>query len=105
MKECGRPERLVIHCIRYHAPTRDNRKARASAYKLVKTDAAAALSESSNITASLEKLALAEAAPDLDTPQDIGQVVNPWNVSGAVVDGKLQMIDYSRLVIHSERSA
>lgn len=56
------------------------------------TDSAAAASESSDITASLEKVALVEAAPDLDTPQDVGQAVNPWNVSGAVVDGKLQLI-------------
>lgn len=62
------------------------RKTRASAYKLVMTDSAAALSESSDITVSLEKLALAEAAPDLDTSQDVGQVVNTWDVSGAVVD-------------------
>lgn len=59
------------------------RKTLASAYKLVMTDSAAALSESS---VSLEKLALAEAAPDLDTSQDVGQVVNTWDVSGAVVD-------------------
>lgn len=48
------------------------------------TDSAAALSESSEV--SLGKLALAEAAPDLDTSQDVGQVVNTWDVSGAVVD-------------------
>lgn len=57
------------------------------------TDSAAALFESSDITASLEKFTLVEAAPYFDTPQDVGQVVNPWNVSGANVDGKLQMID------------
>lgn len=75
MKECGRPERLVIHCIRYYAPTYP--KGTGSAYKLVMTDSAAALSEGSDITASLEILALAEAAPDFDTPQDVGQAVNP----------------------------
>lgn len=69
------------------------------------TDSASALFQSSDITASLEKLALTEAAPDLDTLQDVGQVVNPWNVSGAVFDGKLQMIDYNRLVLYSEHSA
>lgn len=77
MKEFGRLERLVIHCIRYHARTRGIRTKRASAYKLVMTDSASALFESSDITASLEKLALTEAAPDLDTLQDVGQVVNP----------------------------
>ncbi|RHZ58679.1 tryptophan--tRNA ligase [Aspergillus turcosus] len=29
---------------------------------------------------------------------DVAQDVNPWSVSGAVVDGKLKEIDYDRLV-------
>jgi tryptophanyl-tRNA synthetase len=34
------------------------------------------------------------AAPAIDMAQDI----NPWSVSGAVVNGKLKAIDYDRLV-------
>lgn len=34
------------------------------------------------------------AAPPVDMAQDI----NPWSVSGAIVDGKLKAIDYDRLV-------
>ncbi|OJJ78561.1 uncharacterized protein ASPGLDRAFT_138689 [Aspergillus glaucus CBS 516.65] len=38
--------------------------------------------------------------PGLDAaqPKDAAQDINPWSVSGAIVDGKLKEIDYSRLV-------
>jgi tryptophanyl-tRNA synthetase len=29
---------------------------------------------------------------------DHGQKVDPWNVEGAIVDGKLQAIDYDKLI-------
>ncbi|RDL36286.1 Uncharacterized protein BP5553_05638 [Venustampulla echinocandica] len=35
---------------------------------------------------------------DSAQPQDAAQDINPWSVSGAVVDGKLKEIDYNRLV-------
>jgi tryptophanyl-tRNA synthetase len=39
------------------------------------------------------------ATPTSEAPQtDAGQDINPWSVSGAVVDGQIQAIDYNRLV-------
>jgi len=33
-----------------------------------------------------------------DQPKDAAQDINPWSVSGAIVDGKVKEIDYDRLV-------
>jgi tryptophanyl-tRNA synthetase len=34
----------------------------------------------------------------IGTTADVSQQINSWSVAGAVVDGKLQAIDYNRLV-------
>lgn len=36
--------------------------------------------------------------PGAAQPKDAAQDINPWSVSGAIVDGKLKDLDYSRLI-------
>jgi tryptophanyl-tRNA synthetase len=56
----------------------------------------------SKITHELEKVKMEEKStaslPDPAQSKDAAQDINPWSVSGAIVDGKLKEIDYNRLV-------
>jgi tryptophanyl-tRNA synthetase len=36
--------------------------------------------------------------PSADATRDVSQDINPWSVTGAIVDGKLQAINYNHLV-------
>lgn len=39
-----------------------------------------------------------DALPTQGEPAQAEQKIDPWNVQGAVVDGKVQAIDYNRLI-------
>ena len=53
---------------------------------------------SSEIASKLELTSLRAAGTEINAHMDVSQDINPWSVSGAVIDGVQQAIDYDRLI-------